>query len=260
MYRRVLWRASVPIMRLLVLLVVGVTAAIFVGSDGPALASHTQIFFTPQGRVNPEPIIVFLNGPAQGVDLRVKDVHNSNGLGSFEVTFKFDPGVATATLVQLGPFLGSTGRAVSCTTPTIAPGSVNISCNTLTNTPNGPLGSGVLATVTFQPATIAPPCGFGFSCGLSTLVFNKHHLTDITGDVPLPHTALTGSLRVAKCGDFDGTKAVAIGDILQIIQRFGTFAGGPNWDPKFDLNSSGNVDVGDLLIEVQEFGQRCNAT
>jgi hypothetical protein len=92
-------------------------------------------------------------------------------------------------------------------------------------------------------------------------VFNKTHLTDITGGAgTVPHSALTGSLRVAKCGDFDANKAVAVGDILQIIQRFGTFAGSPNWDPKFDLNGDNRVDLSDLLIEVQEFGRNCNAT
>lgn len=251
MYRRVLCRASVPLMRLLLLLVAGVIAATVAGSDGPALASHTQIFFTPQGRVNPEPIIAFLNGPTQRVDVRVKDVDYSTGLGAFEFTFKFDPNVATVTLVQEGPFLASTGRAVTCTSPTIAPGSVNYSCNSTLTTPNGPLGSGVLATVTFQPASTP---------GLTTLVFNKTHLLDITGDRQLAHTALNGSLRVAKCGDFDGNKAVTVGDILRLIQRFGTFDGSPNWDPRFDLNGDNRVDLSDLLIEVQQFGRNCNAT
>lgn len=254
MYRRVLRRASVPLTRLLLLLVAGVIAAIVAGSDGPALALTTEIYFTPQGRVNPEPIIAFVNGPTQRVDVRVRNVNYSTGLGAFEFTFKFDPNVATVTLVQEGPFLGSTGRAVICTSPTIAPGSVNFSCNTQTNTPNGPLVSGVLATVTFQPASTP---------GLTTLVFNKTHLIDITGEVPLPHAALNGSLRVAKCGDFDGNKAVTVGDILQLIQRFGSALGRPpppEYDPRFDLNGDNRVDLSDLLIEVQQFGRNCNAT
>ncbi len=78
----------------------------------------------------------------------------------------------------------------------------------------------------------------------------------------MPHRALDGSLRVAKCGDFDANQAVTVGDILQMIQRFGTFAGpppSPNWDPRFDLNNDGRVDLSDLLIEVQEFGRDCTA-
>ena len=270
MCSHVLRRASVPLLRLVTLLVVGVIAAVAVGSDGPAQASHTRIFFTPQGRVNPEPIIAFPNdplNPTQKVDVRVENVDNSNGLGSFEFTFNFNPSVATVTNVQLPTlavplFLGSTGREVNCTTPTIdnVVGSVNVSCNTLTNTPDGPLGSGVLATITFQPATTP---------GLTTLALQpqppkKTHLTDITGDVPVPHTTLNGSLRVAKCGNFDLTNtAVTISDILQLIQRFGTFGGPPpsaNWHPRFDLNGDNRVDLGDLLIEVQQFGRNCTAT
>jgi hypothetical protein len=256
---RVLGRASI----VLALLAVAVTATVALGSDGPAQAAGTgtQVFFTPFGRVNPEPIIGFPNQPIPPilpktllkVDVRVKDVANSNGLGSFEFTFKFDSSLATVTVVDLGAFLGSTGRAVSCTPPTILPGSVNVSCNTLANSPDGPLGSGVLATITFQPAG---------ALGLTSLTFNKTHLTDISGDVPIPHKSSAGSFRVAKCGDFDNNQAVTIGDILALIQKFGTTPASLNWDQRFDLDKAlpASVNLSDLLIEVQEFGRNCTAT
>lgn len=260
---RVLGRASI----VSVLLVVAVIATVALGSDGPAQAAGTgtQVFFTPVGRLNPEPVITFPNQPnppfpPQKVDVRVKNVANSTGLGGFEFTFKFDSSVATATAVNFGTFLGSTGRAVSCVTPpTILPGSVNVSCNTLESSPNGPLGSGVLATITFAPTG---------ALGLTALTFNKTHLTDISGAVPITHKSPAGSLRVAKCGDFDGNDAVTIGDILALIQKFGTTPASlgpppqPIWDQRFDLDKAlpPSVNLSDLLIEVQEFGRACRVT
>jgi hypothetical protein len=249
MHRRILGRAGV----VLAFLAIAVAATVAVGTDGTAQAGPgTEIYFTPFGRINPEPVIAFLNGPTQKVDVRVRNVANSNGLGSFEFTFKYNPIAGTATLVEEGAFLGSTGRATSCTPPEFDTTSflplygVNVSCNTLAASPDGPLGSGVLATITFQPAG-AP--------GFSNLEFVKTHLTDISGDVPIAHTGLVGSLRTAKCGDFDGNTAVTIGDILQLIQKFGTSV--PPTDPKFDLNADNAVNISDLLIEVAQFGRNC---
>jgi hypothetical protein len=250
MFRRILLRAGT----LVTVVAVSAIASIAGGADGPAQAGPgTQVFFTPMGRTNPEPILAFVNGPTQNVDVRVANVNNANGLGSFEFTATYDTTVATATVVTLGPFLGSTGRAVNCTTPTFVPaGTVNVSCNTLAASPNGPLGSGVLATITFQPAAVP---GLMSTQSPPPLGFSKTHLTDITGDVPISHTALVGTFRTAKCGDFDGNGAVTISDILALIQKFGTSV--PPTDPKFDLDGNNIVDVQDLLIEVAEFGRTC---
>jgi len=131
---------------------------------------------------------------------------------------------------------------------------VNFSCNTLANAPDGPLGSGVLATITFQPAA---------NFGSTNLVFSTSHLDDITGDVSISHTPLTGAMLIGKCGDFNSDGAVTVGDILLMILRFGSNAGPPptaNWDPRFDVNNDGRVNVADLVIEGQEFGRSCTAS
>jgi hypothetical protein len=236
----------------LLLFAVGAVGLVTMRPASPVGAVTTQVFLTPTGRLAPETIVGFISGPPLSVDVRVQDV-TAGGLGDFEFTVTFNASVASVLSVTTGPFLGSTGRSVTCTTPVIAPGSVNYSCNTLGSAPAGPQGPGVLATIVFQPAA---------SFGSTNLTFTKSHLEDITGDVIIPHNALTGAMLIGKCGDFNADHVVTIGDILQMILRFGSIAGppaSPNWDPRFDVNNDGSVIIGDLIIEVQEFGRACNA-
>jgi hypothetical protein len=250
---------------LLLLVALGGAGLFAIDSARPASAVTTQVFITPHGRVAPETIVGFTNGPAISADVRVQDLTYSPtpdtaGLGDFEFTITFrdnagniNPNVATILNATEGSpsFLGGTGRSVSCTSPVIAPGSVNFSCNTLGSAPAGPLGSGVLATITFQP---------GANFGSANLKFDLSHLDDITGDVPISHTPLTGAMLIGKCGNFNGDSGVTVGDILLMILRFGSNAGPPptaNWDPRFDVNNDGRVNVADLVIEGQEFGRPC---
>jgi hypothetical protein len=215
--------------------------------------AQAQVFLAPAGRVAPETIVGFIGGPPIPVDVRVQDVNYQTGLGGFEFTITFDANVASVLSVAPGSFLGSTGRLVSCTSPVIAPASVSYSCSTLGSAPSGPLGSGVLATIAFQP---------GANFGSTNLTLTTSHLDDITGGVPISHQPLTGAMLIGKCGDFNSDQAITVGDTLLMIQRFGSTAGpppSPNWDPRFDINDDGRVSVADLVIETQEFGHSCTA-
>lgn len=218
----------------------------------------TDVFFTPTGRVNPETIVAFINGPPTSVDFRVRNVTYPTGLGAFQFDLSYNTNVANPLSVVEGPFLGTTNRDTSCIQPVTTPGELSYSCNSIgPGAPtgfNGPQGAGVLATLLIQP---------GSAFGFTQLIFDKTHLEDLTGDIAIPHTAITGSLLVAKCGDFSADNIITIGDMVQLIGRFGTFAGPPpsgNWHPRFDLNTDDRITVGDMLIEVQEFGRNCTAS
>lgn len=257
MRTRVLWLSSAASTRmLLVLLMVGVVGLFSEWTARPAHALNTQVFLTRAGRIAPETIVGFVGGPVELVDVRMEKLVYPTGLGSFEFTLNFNAEVVSVLGVTEGPHLGSTGRGTSCTAPVITPTSVNFSCNSLTNVPDGPVGPGVLATIELLPAA-----SFGSKTSTS-LTFSKSHLTDITGDVSITHEAVDASVLVAKCGDFNGDKVITVVDLILIILRFGANEGpppSPDWDPAFDLNDDGRVIISDLIIEAQQFGRQCNA-
>jgi hypothetical protein len=99
------------------------------------------------------------------VAVMVNDVTN---LGALQFDLSYDPAVLSFVDVQEGPFLGSSGREVQCLPPRAGPGTLQFACVTLGATPDGPTGSGVLATITFRP----------LKAGSSPLHFARLTLTD----------------------------------------------------------------------------------
>ncbi|MEX2246818.1 MAG: thrombospondin type 3 repeat-containing protein [Dehalococcoidia bacterium] len=90
-------------------------------------------------------------------------VDGAQNVGSYEVLvlFAFDdvggfqPGVFEFVEFVDGPFLGSTGRSVSCLPPIVDLMSVRVGCVTSGPSPPGPGGSGVLATLRFRVLNLA---------------------------------------------------------------------------------------------------------
>jgi len=83
------------------------------------------------------------------VAVMIQDVQN---LGAFQFDVTFSSSVLTVTAVELGPFLGSTGRSVSPVAPIYGAGSVTYAAFSF-GTNAGPNGDGVLATLTLQAKT-----------------------------------------------------------------------------------------------------------
>ena len=84
-----------------------------------------------------------LAGETFSIDVLIEDITD---LGGFEFELNFDDSIANLD-VQLGPFLGSAGGAVSCF-DNVAPGIAVISC-LRSGTPPGPSGVGVVAVLNF---------------------------------------------------------------------------------------------------------------
>jgi general secretion pathway protein D len=116
------------------------------------------------------------------VQVLVEDVTN---LGAFEFDLRYEPSVVGLTNVEMGPFLGSSGRRVQCLDPQMAAGSVHFVCVTIGATPAGPDGSGVIATLTFDPA----------ADGSSFLRFGDTVLAGPDGQ-PIPATTVDASVTV----------------------------------------------------------------
>jgi hypothetical protein len=125
----------------------------------------------------------------RGSDTTVNvDVDNSPELGAFQVTLVFDPAIVNIVGVNSGPFLGSTGRSVACTSPATPAGTLSFYCNTLGTSPPGPSGSGVLAIITLH----------GSAAGPSSLTLQSVTLATVDA-LPLPNPATVGgSIQVVE--------------------------------------------------------------
>jgi hypothetical protein len=138
------------------------------------------------------------------VSVVVEDVTN---LGAFEFDLTYDPSVLRFEDVQVGSFLGSSGREVQCLDPRSTESSMRFACVTLGSTPAGPDGSGVLATVSFEPV----------GAGSSPLHFTGLTLTDPPAQ-ELPAQAQDATVTVvAGTGGGNGFAWVVWGPVIGVV-------------------------------------------
>ena len=142
------------------------------------------------------------------VDVYVEVRNLTTGLGTYELRITYDPVILEFVGVANMGFLASTGRNPSCHSEpdtnddhNPATGLVWYVCNTSTNLPPGPTGSGQLAQIRFK----------GLSEGDSPLAFQ-----DLTGEAGSRITGLSS-------GDEFGT-AIEITDYGQGVIRVGDTA------------------------------------
>ncbi len=121
------------------------------------------------------------------VDIYVDGVAS---LAAYEFELAFQSNVMTYVSVTNGPFLGSTGRAVTCLPPLLGEGTVRYGCLTFAPPPpDGPTGSGLLATVRL-----------GTSCsGISSLNLNIANLSETLG-ASIPTNTQSGSVTITGGG------------------------------------------------------------
>jgi general secretion pathway protein D len=154
-------------------------------------------------RVSAQQATVHIEGPSTQVvagggpftvSVTVEDVTN---LGAFQLDLEYDPAILSLVEIKEGPFLGSSGRQVNCLPPRIEQSSAGFICVTLGATPDGPNGSGVLSTITFQP----------LAAGSGLLHFSRLTLTDPPAEV-LPARAKDACLRLERASDGAFTPAL----------------------------------------------------
>jgi hypothetical protein len=109
-------------------------------------------------------------GPGEAFSVTIM-IENALDLGAFEFELTYDPTVVQTTTVELGPFLGSTGRSITELGPAHGSGSVTYGAFSLPPPDDGPNGDGVLATLTFQATSV----------GTSALHLQNVEATDTDG-------------------------------------------------------------------------------
>lgn len=147
-------------------------------------------------------------------------VQNVTNLGAFQFDLAYDAAVLAAEGVEEGDFLGSSGREVRCLPPREQAGSVGLSCVTLGAAPDGPTGSGVLATVTFRPV----------AAGASTLHFARVTLTDPPANqLPSQAQDVTVTVEGDNGGSSSGFRWVLWGPVIGGAAAALVAAGGFAW-------------------------------
>jgi hypothetical protein len=108
---------------------------------------------------------------AAGETVTVKvTIEGATDLSIYAFVLEWDPAVLGFMSVTNGPFLGSTGRTVTCGAPAVGADSVGFGCTT-TGLAAGPDGEGVLATIEF--VALAP--------GDSPVTFSSAGAADTSG-------------------------------------------------------------------------------
>jgi len=111
---------------------------------------------------------------------------NAINLGAVQFRLDFAEGVTSVSSVQVGPFLGSTGRTVACVPPEVGSGFVEFACSTIGASPAGATGSGVIATINY----------FTFVPGLSIQHLSGALVTSVPGEIQLPLVTQDGVVSV----------------------------------------------------------------
>ncbi|MCH8948972.1 MAG: hypothetical protein IIB87_01180, partial [Chloroflexi bacterium] len=174
---------------------VGATLAAFILLLGMAtLAPSTAGAQEP----TPTPIpstVVRVDPPTQnvtaGTDVVIDIVVDyATNLAAYEFEIQYNPSILTFVSVTNSSFLGSTGRTVICLPPQLGPDTVRYGCVTFAPPPpDGPTGSGVLATITFSTSCF----------GSTALAFTLAGLGDALG-TGLPTQTQDGSATVTGGG------------------------------------------------------------
>ncbi|MFN8178320.1 MAG: FlgD immunoglobulin-like domain containing protein [bacterium] len=182
-------------------------------------------------------------------------------LGGFQFDVVFDETLLEFDRVELGPFLGSTGRSVMQLGPVVQVGRVRYGALSF-GTQAGSTGSGDLATLTFINRNPGP------TRRASTVTLEALELVDTEGRAMETESA-PGSVSLLHhiFGDYDEDCEVTVGDAMQLATRWGARSGDERYDPTcdVDLASPGeycaSVPDGDIdIVDVQLVASRWSAT
>jgi len=201
----------------------------------------------PQAKVKISPASkrIALSGGTFTVDIVAEDITN---LAAYQVELTYNPTIVHVTAVTQGPFLGSTGRTVSPVSPNIDNNAGRVVFGAFTfGTQPGVNGTGVLATITFQPR----------ARGTSPLHLQNVQVADPNSSL-LSATTEDGQVELVSCfGDFDGDNDVDIFDLQRAASHWNCRSGDACYDVQFDTEPDGDIDIFDLQRFAAAWGTTC---
>ncbi len=74
---------------------------------------------------------------------------------------------------------------------------------------------------------------------------------------PLPTFTPTATPTATVCPDYTPPPGIGVEDIQTIVAHWGETPGSPGWEPRFDLNADGRVDIMDIMRTGAVWGMTC---
>lgn len=232
----------------------------FLATPVIAQTTTTKISIVETERPTATKIYAFQNGPQVNTNINLSDFTDTDGLAAYGFALKYPKMlsitdadgnfIADSQVVQNGTFLTNAGKSVSCSNPYIDKDDtdgnallISYGCFSNSLNPNGPTGSGKLASIKFTP---------GSTLAQGQLTFSLTELADNTIDANvITHTTNTMPIQIVKCADFNGDGFVSAPDFFGILSKFGTT------DTLYDVNGDGSVSATDFFIVLALFGRTC---
>jgi hypothetical protein len=219
------------------------------------------------------------------------EIGSASNVAAFQFLLRYDPSVLTLPTVQVGPFLGSTGRQLFCPAPVVdgyaGPGTLLYGCATVGFGP-GVDGSGVLATVRFSLASagstsisleqimtgdalgdsLCPCLGVGASVDVTAVTgtatdtpmnapTSTNTATPTPTDTAVPTATSSPTPRPVCVGDVNGDGVVNVRDLVLVARHTGTNVGDRRYNSTYDLNHDGRITVRDVMMILERLGATC---
>jgi hypothetical protein len=87
----------------------------------------------------------------------------------------------------------------------------------------------------------------------------NYFMTEIPGNTILfscKGSVLVGTKEdIDTSGDLDKDGKVSMGDVMIVVDAFGSTPGKPNWNPVADIDKNNRVSMGDIMIVLDKFGK-----
>jgi PKD repeat protein len=123
----------------------------------------------------------------------------------------------------------------------------NITASEIVGTQNVTLAPGQSQTIIFTWNTTGVPCCLNYTMTAVASIPNDNY--------PADNTLAGGTIKVRILGDINGDDKVDMRDISNAAKAFGSYLGGPGWNPDADVNRDGKIDLRDVAIVAKHFGQ-----
>jgi hypothetical protein len=209
----------------------------------------------------PPSVNAFIGGQPAQVEVWVSPIA-SPGLGSFQIDAGFDP-VLVSVSAQPGPFLASTGNAITCTTTHPSSASIRLSCTATDHPSSGPTGNGVIAVFEVQPSAALQLRAAAGNGQVTSLDLPGAVIRDVNR-VVAPIGELADAVIAVRAleGDVNADCTVDATDNDIVAARYPSTSQMVTYDLRYDVepaDADGDIDLRDLQFVFGRNGSSCDA-